>query len=453
MRTVRRRLSSSRVLRRFRFSSLLRRSFPIVAAALLSRPLGYIRVAIQAWLFGATAPMDAFVVAFSVPSILQVVLLSGPLSGILVPTFTPHRQDRQAFSALVSGVFTYCLLMSLAISCLAALAAPALIQLSGPGMASDINALAILLFRLMLPMLTAQALLSVCKSALNTVDHYGAPEYAGAVFNVVMIIVALAFNPFLGIIGLAIGASLGTLAQLIMQFPFLARYGIVYRPRLRCAIDVRQMTILATGAFLSTVTMPLISLIDRAMAFMLFLLPVSLCVVPLSTVSLTDLAGLYHQGEIAALRRRTRSTLRLALLLTAPVALVGVFFATPLTRLIYEYGRFEARDTFWTAQAVRAYLLGLPFYAGTHLLSRSFYAMQDTMTPAFVGLATFGLNVVCDYLLMQLFNHWGIALARTVTLFITATVLYILFEWRCVKRTEVSPSPAEQTLDRRGNVQ
>ncbi len=54
-----------------------------MVATLLSRPLGYVRVAIQAWLFGATATMDAFVLAFSVPSMLQVVLLTGPFKPAL----------------------------------------------------------------------------------------------------------------------------------------------------------------------------------------------------------------------------------------------------------------------------------------------------------------------------------------------------------------------------------
>jgi putative peptidoglycan lipid II flippase len=398
--------------------------------------------------------MDAFVVAFSVPSILQVVLLTGPLSGVLVPAFTPYRNDQQRLSGLFNSIFTFCLVISVLIGSLAALVAPLLMHLSGPGMAAEIKALATLLFRLMLPMLVAQTLLSVCKGALNTLDHYGAPEYAGAVFNVVMVAVALALNPFIGIIGLAIGAALGSVAQLLMQFPFLARRGIIYRPQLRCDINVRQILVLAIGAFLSTVTLPLISLIDRAMAsmlfpgavsalnyaFMLFLLPVSLCVVPLSTVSLTDLAGLYHQGNIAALRRRTQSTLKLAMLLTIPVTLLGTVFATPLTRVVYEYGRFEATDTLWTAQAVRAYMLGLPFYAGVHLLSRSFYAMRNTMTPALVGIGTFGLNVACDYVFMHLFNHWGIALARTITHLATAVILYALFERQCTKYSGLPPS-------------
>ena len=61
--------------------ALLRRGMLITVATLFSRPLGYVRVAIQAWIFGATAAMDAFVLAFSVPSMLQVILLTGPLRG------------------------------------------------------------------------------------------------------------------------------------------------------------------------------------------------------------------------------------------------------------------------------------------------------------------------------------------------------------------------------------
>ena len=44
-----------------RHTGLFLRGMPIIVAALFSRPLGYVRVAIQAWLFGATAAMDAFV--------------------------------------------------------------------------------------------------------------------------------------------------------------------------------------------------------------------------------------------------------------------------------------------------------------------------------------------------------------------------------------------------------
>ncbi len=425
--------------------SLVKRGFPIVAATLISRPLGYVRAALQAWLFGATAAMDAFVVAFNMPSILQVVLLSGPLSGILVPTLTAYRDDRRALNDLFNSIFTLCFLASLAIAGLAAFGAPFLMRLAGPGLAPETQALATLLFRLMLLMLMMQALLSVCKGFLNTLGHYGAPEYSGAVFNLVIIAAALLLSPYVGIVSLAIGASLGGVAQVIMQFPFLARRGVRYRPRLRRVAGLQQMMSLAPGAFLSTVITPLASFIDRALAtllfpgapsvlhygFLLFMLPASLCVVPLSTVLLTDLASLYHQENIQLLRHRTLYGLRLVMLLTVPVVILGILLAEPVTRLVYEHGRFQAADTLRTVQALRAYLLGLPFYGGMHLLTRGFYALQDTLTPALVGIGALVLNVIGDLVFMQLFSHWGIALARTVAMLVSAVLLYILFQRRC----------------------
>ena len=418
---------------------------PIVLATVLSRPLGFLRMAIQAALFGKTAAVDAFVLAFSVPSILQVVLLTGPLSSLLAPTLTAYRDDRRALSELFSSLFTLCALGGLLIAGVAAWAAPALLSFAGPGLAPDTRALAVLLFRLMLPMLVMQALLSVCKGALNTLAHYAAPEFAGAVFNVVMITTALLLAAHWGIVGLAVGASLGSVAQLIMQWPVLIRYGIRYWPRVHLDTRGRQMARLARGAFVSAMVTPLNALVDRALAsllfagaiaalhyaFQLFLLPVSLCVVPLSTVLLTDLAGLYHKGDIAALRQRAGFGLRLILLLTIPVAIGGALLAAPLTRLAYEYGRFHAADTLLTAQALRAYLLGLPFYGTTHVLTRCFYATQDTMTPALVNLGAFGLNVICDLLLMHFFSHWGIALASTIVMLATTIALYVLFQRHC----------------------
>lgn len=428
-----------------RVPSLLRRGLPIILATLVSRPLGYVRVAIQAWLFGASAAMDAFVLAFAVPSMLQVVLLTGPLSGVLVPTLTAYRDDRAALGRLFSSLFTWCLLAGTLIAGVAAWSAPWLMHIAGPGMAPETQAIATFLFQLMLPMLVLQALLSVCKGALNAVEHYGAPEYAGSVFNLVMIGAPLVLAARYGVVSLAIGASLGALLQLLLQWPFLRRYAIHYRPRLRLETDLRAMRRLAQGAFLSSMIPPLNALIDRAFAstlfpgaiaalhyaFLLFLLPASLCVVPVSTVLLTDLARLYHLGDIAQVQRRTRSALGLLLLLTLPITVAGMWWAEPLTRLVYEYGRFHATDTVLTAQAMRAYLAGLPFYGASHVLNRCFYATHDTMTPALVSLGALMLNIVSDVLLMRWYGHWGIALATTVVLLATTVVLGVLFWRRC----------------------
>ncbi len=435
----------SQLTGRIRLPSLMRRGLPIVMATIVSRPLGYIRAAIQAWLFGATAAMDAFVLAFSVPSFLQVILLSGPLSGVLVPTFSAVRDDRDALSQLFSSLFTACLLASIMLGLVAGIAAPVLMHLVGPGLAPDIRDLAVFLFRLMLPMLALQALLSVCKGALNTLDSYGPPEYAQVAFNIIFISAALLLTPYLGITSLALGASLGALAQVILQFPYLRRHGVRYRPVLRFKAHIKPMLTLLQWAFLSTMVVTFGGQIDRALAsllfpgaisalfyaFLLFMLPASLVVIPLSTVLLTDLAVVYQNGDMATLRRRVTSTLCLMLLLTVPVAAAGALLAEPLTRLGYEYGRFQTADTIRTAQALQIFLLGLPFYGGMHMLSRCFYAIHDTKTPAVVGFVALAVNITGDLILMQIFSHRGIAMGRLAFWLVSSCTLYILFRQRC----------------------
>jgi putative peptidoglycan lipid II flippase len=430
---------------RIRFPSLMRRGMPIVMATLISRPLGYARTAIQAWLFGATAAMDAFVLAFSVPSFLQIILLSGPLSSVLVPTFSAVRADRDALSRLFSSLLTACLLASLLLGLIAAIAAPALMQPIGPGLAPDIQALAVFLFRLMLPMLVLQALLSICKGALNAMDSYGPPEYAGLVFNLVIIGTALVLSPYLGISSLALGASLGTLAQVAMQFPYLYRHGVCYRPMIHFHAHIKPLLALLQWAFLSTTVVTLGAQIDRALAsllfagaisalyyaFLLFMLPASLAIIPLSTVLLTDLAVVYQQGDLVGVQRRVTAALRMMLLLTVPVMLVGILLAEPITRLVYEYGRFKTSDTMLTAQALQIFMLGLPFYGGMHMLSRCFYAIHDTKTPAVVGLVALAANVAGDLVLMRCFSHQGIAMGRLAFWLVSSLLLYLLFQQRC----------------------
>jgi putative peptidoglycan lipid II flippase len=86
--------------------------------------------------------------------------------------------------------------------------------------------------------------------------------------------------------------------------------------------------------------------------------------------------------------------IRSVLILIIP-ATVGLFvLAQPVVGLIFEHGDFGARDTLHTAMALRFALLGLVFAAVDWPLNFAFYAQQDTLTPALVGLVAVGVYVV-----------------------------------------------------------
>ena len=75
-------------------SGLARKGLPIFLATLISRPLGFVREAVQAALFGASRLTDVFVVAYNVPEMIQTLFFSGVLSNFFVPVITRYREQR-----------------------------------------------------------------------------------------------------------------------------------------------------------------------------------------------------------------------------------------------------------------------------------------------------------------------------------------------------------------------
>ena len=106
--------------------------------------------------------------------------------------------------------------------------------------------------------------------------------------------------------------------------------------------------------------------------------------------------------------------LRLAIVLIIP-ATVGLFvLAEPVVSLLFEHGKFTATDTAFTALALRLYLLGLPFAAIDLLLVFAFYARQNTLTPALVGLISLAAYMVVAVVLLRWYSFFALMIADSV---------------------------------------
>ncbi|MGQ9733268.1 MAG: lipid II flippase MurJ, partial [Candidatus Zipacnadales bacterium] len=97
--------------------------------------------------------------------------------------------------------------------------------------------------------------------------------------------------------------------------------------------------------------------------------------------------------------------------LIAPATLALLVLAEPTVALLFEHGRFTARDTFWTAWALRLYLAGLVFAAIDWPLNYAFYARQNTLTPALVGVLSVGVYLATALALIRPWGMLGLVVA------------------------------------------
>jgi putative peptidoglycan lipid II flippase len=73
---------------------------------------------------------------------------------------------------------------------------------------------------------------------------------------------------------------------------------------------------------------------------------------------------------------------------------------------LLQHGRADAQDAEHIARTLQAFAVGLPFFSAFQLLTRTFYAMQDTRTPALVNVAAAVVNIAAN--LLYLSFDWGI---------------------------------------------
>jgi len=125
-----------------------------------------------------------------------------------------------------------------------------------------------------------------------------------------------------------------------------------------------------------------------------------------------------------------REGAKLSLFILLP-ATVGLFaLAQPIVQLLFEHGHFTSEDTRVTVYALINYLPGLIGYGLAYLLTRAFYALQDTRTPLVVGTVTVFVNVVLDYVLVGPLGVGGLALATSLAGIANALMLLVLLQKR-----------------------
>lgn len=370
---------------------------------ILSRVVGFVREPIIAFYFGLGVEVEAFQIAWTVPSIVYDMLIAGAVSAALVPVFSEYAEgEADEFWRVVSGVLTVALAALTAVAALAAWQAPALVALYTQSGRAELRELAVPLMRLLMPAVLLMGISGLATAVLHAQRRFLLPAFVMVVFNLGMVLGVVLLHDRIGVTSLAAGALVGALGQVALQLPGLrgARPSVI---GLRHPAVVRILRLygpVAIGIGFSVVG----TLIDRWLAFgfagalatmrfatTLIQFPLGLVA---SAVSLAVLPTLSRQN-VAADEESFRATLamglKVVLLLILPATAGLAALATPITELVFERGKFDGRDTAVTALALLFYLPGLPAAAIDQVLIFAFYARKNTLTPNLVQ----GAAILC----------------------------------------------------------
>jgi putative peptidoglycan lipid II flippase len=397
----------------------------ISASYLLSRILGLLRNRLLAAHFGLGPDLSAYNAAFRLPDLLFTLLVSGAFAVAFIPVLTAHLKKDQQDQAwrITSSLLNLLVLVTIAGGVAIIVFAGPLMSLLTPGFDAHTHQIATQLTRILAITPTLFAISSVLGSVQQAFNRFLIFSFAGVLYNLGIIAGIILFIPHLGIYGAAWGVVLGVILQALLQWFGLYGLGFKYRPviSLRLA-GVRQTLALMLPRSIdqgldqinytvetivgSTVSQSAIA--QFAYANDLKNVPLVLIGSSITTAIFPRLAAHAAAGAREKLIEGYVQTARLILFLAIPSALFAVVARGYIVRLLYGFGDPATAATLgWFAGTI-------VFTSLFMLVSRIYYAMQDTKTPLYLSLGSIPLNIVLSIVLSRRFGVVGLAMSASI---------------------------------------
>jgi putative peptidoglycan lipid II flippase len=427
--------------------NLLRVLANVGSMTFLSRILGFVRDTLIARMFGAGIMTDAFFVAFKIPNLLRRVSAEGAFSQAFVPILAEYKSQRTPAEthALISHVASLMGVFLVLVTIAGMLAAPLIVGITAPGFAKDAPkfALTVELLRITFPYIVFISLVSLAGGVLNTYSKFQIPALTPVWLNVSFIVAILFVAPYFNnaIQVLAWAVFVGGVLQLLFQWPYLHKLGLVPRYELNWqdegvrrilklmgpaifGVSVAQISIVLNNifaSFLQTGSVSWLYYADRLMEF-----PTGVLGVALGTILLPSLSKAFVNKTEAEYSQLLDWGLRLTFLLAAPAAVALAVLSKPLVASLFYYGKFSATDVLMTERAVIAYSIGLIGLILVKVLAPGFYARQNVKTPVKIAIFTLIITQLLNILFVFTLGlqHAGLALSIGLGACINAGLLY-----------------------------
>ena len=427
---------------------LNRRASSVSAAAVIislsylaSRLLGLLRDRLLVAHFGIGPQTDAYTAAFRLPELLFTLLVSGAFAVAFIPIFTKRIEKDQPEKAweLSSTLLNLLMITTLILGLLSFLFADPLTTMLAPGFDPLRHQLTVELTRIMLITPFLFAISSLWGSVAQAYNRFVIFAMASTFYNIGIIAGILILGPSQGIFGVAYGVVLGAALQALLQTAGLIGLGFRYSASMNLknpdvwkviklmvprSIDqgIDQLSyIIETiiGSRLATG-----SLTSLYYANNLKNVPVALIGNSIATAAFPQMAARAAKGAIDKLVADFVINIRLILFFVVPAVILTVLMRGYIVRLLYGFGDATTANTLgWFAGVIL--LQGIFF-----LVSRMFYALQDTKTPLYVSLTALILNVGLSLGLSHYYGVIGLAMAQSLLALFETTILLVLLKRR-----------------------
>ena len=385
-------------------TNILSAAFVLMATAVFSQLLGLLRQRLLVANFGASDTLGVYLASSKLPDFFFQLIIAGALATAFIPVFSSflNKGERDKANKMASTVLTIGILLFGLISALLFIFAPFFLSFInlGSGYTPDQMALMANLMRVIIIGQMIFLVAAFFSAVLQSYQRFIVVGIAAALYNLGIIIGILLLSDRIGIYAPAVGVIIGATLFAIFQIPLIIKLGFSFKPSMSLdAPGVKEVLKLMGPRALSIlvfqlgtiVTLALISFLPSAgRSYVIYDYALTLAFSPVvlfgQSIAQAALPVLSREKDNLEKFRDTFTASYIQMLyLILPVSVLFLVLRIPIVRLIFGAAAFDWLATVLTGRTLAFFALSIFASALIYLVTRAFFALQDTKTPLIIG--------------------------------------------------------------------
>ncbi len=424
--------------------SVLKATALVFVLSLFAKLIAFVKSIIQASYYGTNIETDAFNVANGfVSNILYMITTA--IAVALVPIYIQRKinNDKNNFA---TKTITGLTVVSIIITGILIIIAPYISIVIAPSYSENELIMTTQYLRVLVLGFTFALITQLYSNLLNAEKAYAFSTFCSIINSLVLIAFILLFASAWGIWALVISVPVSYAIQWLILYLKGRKYAKLSFKYGVWDDQVKFLVIQAVPILLGQATVEINQVVDRALltsigagaltavsyAAILYQFATTLISLPISTVMFTELSEAGANKDEEKIKFYLNSSYKLFFLTCIPITVVIFFAAKDIVTFVYGYGNFSGDSILNCATGLAFYGFCLLPACIKSVLSRAYYAVNDTKRPMVIGVFEVILNIGLSILFVKPFGIIGVVGATAIATFVFLIVLIIDFNRKYV---------------------
>lgn len=412
----------------------------IMILAILTKIIGFSRDILLSYFYGVSNISDAYLISIIIPTLIVSFIGTG-ITTSFVPLYNRIKIEKGNHSAdsFTISVIKFILIICTILVIIVLVFTGAIVKLFASGFEGDIFYLTVNFTKISIVSVYFAALIYIFSGYLQIKNNFYAPAMMGIPNNII-IMLSIFLSVQYGLYVLAIGSVIAMFSQMIFLLFFVNKKGLKFNyKKEKNHEDIRKMIILSIPVILGVSVNQINVLIDRTMASQIVVGGISALnyadrlnefiqatfIMSIITVIYPQISRMAINGDITGLKKMLLDAISGICLMVIPATIATMLLAEPIVSFLFGRGEFNQEAILMTSNVLFFYSLGMCWFGLREIISRAFFAMQDTKTPMINAAIAMVINMILNVMLGKYMGISGLALATSISAMVCTGLLLI----------------------------